>query len=82
MSDILLNIILLIFVVLFVVLGHRSRELNDGLYTLIFSVGIIIIIIIMTSNHWIESVTTTIIIVVNGFTHHMFKKYIERQERM
>lgn len=80
MSDILLNIILLIFVVLFVVLGHRSRELNDGLYTLIFSVGIIIII--MTSNHWIESVTTTIIIVVNGFTHHMFKKYIERQERM
>lgn len=80
MSDILLNIILLIFVVLFVILGHRSRELNDGLYTLIFSVGIIIII--MSSSHWIEAVTITIIIIVNGFTHHMFKKHIEQQERM
>ena len=80
MSDILLNVILLIFIILFVTLGHRSHKLNDGLYTLIFSVGIIIMI--MSPSHWIESVIITIIIIVNGFTHYTFKKYIKRQEYM
>lgn len=45
MSSVLLNIILLIFILLFVIFGRRSYELNDGLYIMIFSLGVIVILL-------------------------------------
>lgn len=80
MSHILLNIILLIFVILFVTLGHRSRDLNDGFYTMIFSIGIIIII--LDHHHGINDMLILTIIVVNGLTHVLFNKAISHHARM
>ena len=79
MSNLLLNVILLIFVILFVTLGHRSRDLNDGLYTMIFSIGSIII---SEHHHGINDMLILTIIVVNGLTYMLFNKAISHQARM
>lgn len=80
MYNVLLNAILLIFVILFVTLGHRSRDLNDGLYTMIFSIGSIIII--SEHHHGINDMLILTIIVVNGLTYMLFNKAISHQARM
>lgn len=81
MSNVLLNAILLIFVILFVTLGYRSRDLNDGLYTMIFSIGSIIIIS-EHHHHGINDMLILTIIVVNGLTYMLFNKAISHQARM
>ena len=80
MSSVLLNIILLIFILLFVIFGRRSYELNDGLYIMIFSL-VVIVILSDNDNPWVITFTI-IIILVNGLTHHFFKRHIDITKRM